>query len=191
MHRPDRPRRPWRRRLAPVAVAAALLAAVWVSRAQDAATTGPAGGPATGSAAGRGADEQAARAAAQRHLGLLSGGDWSGAWADFGREARQRVPRDTYVRVHRACHPLLAVPLQVERAVAADARTVDAHWRGGGTSGTLRMRHEDGRWRVAMTPDQLAPYARGADSAIAALRRNGQCGDGVRPTPAAPAPSAG
>ncbi|MEU7277916.1 hypothetical protein AB0A69_03815 [Streptomyces sp. NPDC045431] len=187
MHRPDHPRRPWRRRLAPVAVAAALLAAVWVSRAQDTATTGPVTGTATGS----GADEQAARAAAQSHLGLLSGGDWSGAWADFSGDTRERVPRDTYVRVHRACHPLLAVPLQVVRAVPVGVRTVEAHWEGGGTSGTLRMRYEDGRWRVAMTPDQLAPYARGADTAIAGLRRNGRCGDGVRPTPAAPVPSAG
>ncbi|MET9800023.1 hypothetical protein [Streptomyces sp. NPDC006368] len=166
------------------AVAVALVAVALLSRAQD-VTGSPSGATRPDASAAR-----SARTAAQTHLGLLSGGDWPGAWADWSHGARQRVPRATYVRVHRTCHPLLAVPLHAVRTVAVDSRTVDVHWRGGGTSGTLRMVHEGERWRVAMTGDQLAPYTRGPDSAIAVLRRRGACGS-VTSTPASPVPSAG
>ncbi|OKK08549.1 hypothetical protein AMK26_06050 [Streptomyces sp. CB03234] len=148
-----------------VTVLVALLAMAFVSRAQD-------GTPEASGATGRGGAtaSEAARSAAQNHLGLLSGGDWSGAWDGWSSDAKQRVPRATYVRAGQACHPLLAVPLQTARAVPVNDRTVDVDWQGGGASGTLRMVYEDGRWRVATPPAQ-------------------RCG--LTSTPAPPAPSAG
>ncbi|MER7107572.1 hypothetical protein [Streptomyces sp. NPDC000229] len=143
----------------------ALLAMAFVSRAQDGTPAAPAAGGGRGATAA-----QAARSAAQNHLGLISGGDWSGAWDGWSSDAKQRVPRATYVRAGQACHPLLAVPLQTVRAVPVHDRAVDVDWQGGGASGTLRMVYEDGRWRVATTPAQ-------------------RCG--VTSTPAPPAPSAG
>ncbi|ORT57568.1 hypothetical protein [Streptomyces sp. CB03238] len=150
-----------------VTVLVALLAMAFVSRAQDGtpAATGADGGRGGGATA-----SEAARSAAQNHLGLLSGGDWSGAWDGWTRDAKQRVPRATYVRGSQACHPLLAVPLQTVRAVLVNDRTVDVDWQGGGASGTLRMVYEDGRWHVATPPAQ-------------------RCG--LTSTPAPPAPSAG
>ncbi|GAA2993407.1 hypothetical protein [Streptomyces fulvorobeus] len=149
-----------------------LIVMVLVSRAQD---TG--GSPtASGRSAGDGATAlQAARSAAQTHLGLLSGGDWSAAWNGWSGDARRQVPRDTYVGTHRICHPLLAVPLEVERAASVDRRTVEIHWRGGGVTGTLLMVSEDGAWRVAPTTADVRPYAKGAAAAVAELRRRGEC----------------
>ncbi|MGW0552423.1 hypothetical protein [Streptomyces altiplanensis] len=154
------------------AVVAALIAVALAGRAQD--STGSPGG--AGQAVGAGATAtQAARSAAQTHLGLLSGGDWATAWDGWSGDAQRHVPRDTYVRTHRICHPLLAVPLETVRAVPLDRRTVEVGWRGGGTSGTLRMVSEGGGWRVAPTRAQLGPYADGPGEAVAALRRRGEC----------------
>lgn len=173
---PDRPpasRRTDRTRLLRLfSVIVALIAVALAGRAQDSAGS-PAGDgqvPGTNATA-----TQAARSAAQTHLGLLSGGDWSTAWDGWSSGAQRDVPRDTYVRTHRICRPLLAVPLETVRAVPLDRRTVEVDWRGGGTSGTLRMVSEGGGWRVAPTRAQLSPYADGPGEAVAALRRRGEC----------------
>ncbi|MBT2490802.1 hypothetical protein J7E96_20240 [Streptomyces sp. ISL-96] len=153
-------------------VIAALIAVALVSRAQDTAGSPASTGQASGAKATAG---QAARSAAQTHLGLLSGGDWSAAWEGWSSSAQRHVPRDTYVRTHRICHPLLAVPFQTVRAVPLDRRTVDIGWQGGEASGTLRMVSERGVWRVAPTRTQLARYENGPDAAVAALRGRGEC----------------
>ncbi|MGW7051089.1 hypothetical protein [Streptomyces sp. NPDC054887] len=153
-------------------VIAALIAVALVSRAQDTA-----GSPASGGAAPdvTAPAREVALSAARTHLGLLSGGDWGAAWDGWSSGAQRHVPRDTYVRTHRVCHPLLAVPLQTVRAHALDRRTVEIGWQGGGDSGTLRMVSERGEWRVAPAPAQLRPYENGREAAVSALRRRGEC----------------
>lgn len=153
-------------------VIAALIALALVSRAQEVSGSPPG----TGDPSRTGASSaQAARAAAQTRLGMLSGGDWPAAWGGWSQDARREVPRDTYVRAHRTCHPLLAVPLQVVQVLPIDPGTVDVRWRGGGLSGTLRMVSEGRAWRVAPTVTQLSPYAEGPDAAVIELRRRGEC----------------
>jgi hypothetical protein len=153
-------------------VIAVLIALALVSRTQD--VSGSSAG--TGNPPGAGASPaQAARSAAQTHLGMLSGGDWPAVWGGWSADARRQVPRATYVRTHRTCHPLLAVPLQAVQVLRLDRRTADVRWRGGGRSGTLHMVSEGDAWRVAPTATQLIPYAEGPKAAVIELRRRGEC----------------
>lgn len=164
-------RAPRARLLRLASVIAALIAVALVSRAQDTA-----GSPvSTGGAGVEAPARQAALSAARTHLGLLSGGDWAAAWDGWSSGAQRHVPRDTYVRTHRICHPLLAVPFQTVRADSVDRRTVEVGWQGGGVSGTLRMVSERGEWRVAPAPAQLRPYESGPGAAVTALRGRGEC----------------
>ncbi|MEV8308712.1 hypothetical protein AB0P36_15525 [Streptomyces flavidovirens] len=165
-------RAPRARLLRPASLIAALIAVALIGRAQDTA-----GAPAsTGGAPDvKPPARKAALAAARNHLGLLSGGDWAAAWDSWSSQAQRHVPRDTYVRTHRICHPLLAVPFETVRAAPLDRHTVEIGWQGGGASGTLRMVSERGEWRVAPAPAQLNPYKNGPGAAVTALRGRGEC----------------
>jgi hypothetical protein len=127
-----------------------------------------------------------AYALARQEFGLLSGGDWGGAWALWTPDAQRQVPRGDFVRVNTACRAGLGVPYVIDGGTTTAATSVRVRWHHGSATGTSTVRYAAGQWRFGPDPATLAPYRDGPDALIARRRAAGTCGRAARPAPGDP-----
>lgn len=117
----------------------------------------------------------AGQSLAQREFGLLSGGDYGGAWDLWAAPAQQVLDRSSFVALNTQCRPALGEPYTIT-SVRADSGTVlTVFWRHGSATGTSSVIYQANQWRFAPGPDELADYRLGVPAVVAKRKAAGQC----------------
>jgi hypothetical protein len=141
-----------------------------VTTAALAATTGCFASAKTGSAPSVGATSTAALQApttvqptglevakgiAQAELGMLAGGDWSGAWELWTETAKQAMSKADFIALNKACPPKLGVLYEIQDVKPVAALTVTVTWKHADTNGSGTMKYENGSWHYEPDAKQL------------------------------------
>lgn len=113
-------------------------------RAGQPPTGGPAVEPDRGSTS---TATLAARATATTEFGLISGGDYAGAWRLWTPRAQQGLGLDEYLRRTAHCARTLGVPVTIVDLRQDAPDTVTIRWTRAGHLGSSRLRYLAGRWR--------------------------------------------
>ena len=147
-----------------------------------AGASGPSGAPQAGKPGGAATDRTPlnvnvadALATANKEFGLLSKGDWAGAWALWTDTAKKEVPRDVFVEANKACPAALTKQYQLQDVQPVSTELVELTFRRGDKVEYGALRTAGSGWQFEPGSGMLVEYASGAKTAIDKRRAAKQC----------------
>lgn len=103
----------------------------------------------------------AAKATAEREFGMLSGGNYGGAWELWTAGAQATVPKADFVSLGATCTAQRGVPYEVVSSRRINQYNVDITYTRAGTTGTSRLVFYSNAWHVKPDATVLNKYRAG------------------------------
>jgi hypothetical protein len=118
---------------------------------------------------------EVAKGIAEAELGMMAGGDWSGAWELWTATAKQAMSKADFIALNKACPSKLGVLYEIQDVKPVTGLTVTVTWKHADTNGSGTMKYESGSWHYEADAKQLADYRLGTQALIAKRKAAKTC----------------